>query len=196
MLAVFVEIQFRFTLAVVAPGVRPSISGLKVPFEGVATNEDEDALDDEDATVAEDTPDDEDVPAAEDEDPLDDDEDVPAAEDEDAPEDEDVPVAEDEGVPEDEDVSVAEDSPDDEDVSVAEDKGPPDDDGVSSLELKVPPELLLGSSPLEEDRLLSIPTLDDDKIFKSISGDSPEQAENKTGNKTAAAMHKNARTLL
>jgi hypothetical protein len=54
--------------------------------------------------------------------------------------------------------------------------------------------LLLGSSPLEEDSLLSTPGLDDDAMFGSISG--LEQAKNKTGNKTAAAMHKNARTLL
>ena len=93
MLKVFVEIQFRFKLAVVAPGLRPSISGLKVPFEGVATKEDEDALDDED---------------------------VPAAEDEDAPDDEDVPVAEDEDAPDDDDVSAAEDTTDDDDVSSLE----------------------------------------------------------------------------
>ena len=141
MLAVFVEIQFKFKLAVVAPGVRPSISGLKVPFEGVAAKEDEDALDDEDSRDDED-----------------------------------------------------EDALDDEDTPVAEDKGTPDEDDIFSLGLEMSAELLLGSSPLEEDGLLSILALEDDpsKSFKSIISGALEQAKNKA----VATTHKNARTLL
>jgi hypothetical protein len=112
---------------------------LKVPFEGVAANEDEDALDDEDSR-----------------------------DDEDALEDEDTPVAEDKGTPDEDDIF-----------------------SLGSLELEMSAELLLDSSPLEEDRRLAIPALDDDPMFWSISG-ALEQAKNKT----AAATHKNMRTLL